>query len=81
LNSGSGDITVFIPSNVAVSVQALSDNKNRVPRIVSEFPEIRVRPAGALRIGPVTAQGSLNGGGPTLTITASSGTIYLRRHK
>lgn len=80
LNSGSGDITVFIPSNIAVSVQALSDSRNRTPRIVSDFPEIRVKPAVA-RVGPVTAEGSLNGGGPLLRITASSGTIYLRRPK
>jgi hypothetical protein len=81
LNSGSGDITVFIPSNTVVSVQALSDSRSRPPRIVSDFPEIRVRPAAATRVGPVTAEGSLNGGGPLLRITASSGTIYLRRPK
>ena len=57
LNSGGGDITVFIPSNVAVSVQALSDSKNRAPRIVSDFPEIRVRAPRAVRSGPVTALG------------------------
>jgi DUF4097 and DUF4098 domain-containing protein YvlB len=82
LNSGLGDITVFIPSNLAVSVQALSDIKSRHPRIISDFPEIRVkRPDGAWSVGPVTAEGSLNGGGPVLRITASSGTIYLRRQK
>jgi DUF4097 and DUF4098 domain-containing protein YvlB len=81
LTSGSGDITVFIPSNVAVSVQALSDRGSRAARIVSDFSEIRVRPAAAARVGPVTAEGSLNGGGPLLRITASSGAIYLRRPK
>ncbi len=82
LNSGFGDITVFIPSNLAVSVQALSDIKGRSPRIVSDFPEIHVKqPGSAIRVGPVTAEGSLNGGGPILRITASSGTIYLRRQK
>jgi DUF4097 and DUF4098 domain-containing protein YvlB len=78
LNTGSGDITVFIPSNVAVSVQALSDGSNRMHRIVSDFPEIRVKPRTA-RVGPIIAEGSLNGGGPLLRITANSGTIYLRR--
>jgi len=79
LNTGSGDITVFIPSNVAVSVQALSDGSNRMPRIVSDFPEIRVKPPLAARVGPIIAEGSLNGGGPLLRITASGGVIYLRR--
>lgn len=78
LNTGSGDITVFIPSNVAVSVQALADGGNRRTRIVSDFPEIRVR-ALAPRVGPIVADGSLNGGGPLLRITATGGAIYLRR--
>lgn len=81
LTSGSGDITVFIPSNVAVSVQAWSDSRNRPARIVSDFSEIRVKTVSAARPGPVTAEGSLNGGGPLLRITASSGTIYLRKQK
>ncbi len=81
LNTGSGDVTVFIPSNLSVSVQALSDGRNRMPRIVSDFPEIRVRPAGAERLGAITAEGSLNGGGPLLRITANSGSVFLRRQR
>ncbi len=52
LNTGSGDITVFIPSNVAVSIQALSDGRNRTPRIISDFPEIRVKAVPAEYSGP-----------------------------
>jgi DUF4097 and DUF4098 domain-containing protein YvlB len=81
LNTGSGDITVFIPSNVAVSVLALSDGRSRPPRIISDFPEIQVKPAAMASVGPVTAEGSLNGGGPLLRIVATSGSVYLRRQK
>lgn len=81
LNTGSGDITVFIPSNVAVSVLALSEGRSRPPRIVSDFPEIRVKPGNTVRTGPIMAEGSLNGGGPLLRITANSGSVYLRRQK
>jgi DUF4097 and DUF4098 domain-containing protein YvlB len=79
LNTGLGDITVFIPSNVAVSVLAFSDGRNRPSRIVSDFPEIQVKLAA--REGPITAEGSLNGGGPLLRIVANSGAVYLRRQK
>jgi hypothetical protein len=79
LNTGLGDITVLIPSNVAVSVLAFSDGRNRPSRIVSDFPEIQVKLAA--REGPITAQGSLNGGGPLLRIVANSGAVYLRRQK
>jgi hypothetical protein len=80
LNTGAGDITVFIPSNLAVSVKALSESRSRQARIVSDFPEIRVKtPLVASRGGPITAEGSLNGGGPMLWITANIVTVYLRR--
>ncbi|MBI1896479.1 MAG: hypothetical protein HYS04_08075 [Acidobacteria bacterium] len=76
LSTGNGDIVVFIPSNVAVTVRARSEGA-RWSRIVSEFPEIAVRASSA----PVIAEGSLNGGGPLLYISTAGGTIYLRRQK
>jgi hypothetical protein len=78
LSTGSGDITVFIPSNLAVTVQAINDSPG-FEKIVSDFPEIRARieSLGAR----AEARGSLNGGGPLLRVTASGGTIYLRRQK
>jgi hypothetical protein len=71
LSSGAGDVTVFIPSNLALTVKAQNES-GRSARVVSEFPELR-RAARA-----TMAVGSLNGGGPVLTISAA-GTIYLRR--
>jgi hypothetical protein len=70
LATGNGDITVLIPSNVGVMVQA-RDNL----RIVSEFRELAIR-----RQGPqVIAEGPLNGGGPLLQISGMGGTIFLKR--
>jgi hypothetical protein len=78
LNATRGDVTVFLPSNLSVSVQAWNEISGGRGRIVSDFPEIRVR-RNAER-GPVAAEGALNGGGPVLRISAA-GNIYLRRQK
>lgn len=73
LSTDSGDITVLLPSNLAVTVEAI--HAGGPGRIVSDFPEIGVRQAGA----GTQARGTLNGGGPLLRLSASGGTIYLRR--
>jgi hypothetical protein len=75
--TGSGDITVFIPSNLSVTVQAVSASPGG-QRIISDFSEIRTRIAAGTR---AEAEGALNGGGPLLRLTALKGTIYLRRQK
>jgi hypothetical protein len=66
---------VFIPSNLAVTVQAISASPGG-RRIVSDFAEIRTRAGGGIR---AEAEGSLNGGGPLLRLTALGGNIYLQR--
>ena len=73
LATGAGDVTVLIPANLPLTVKAQNEG-GRSARIISEFPELSAPRAANL---PVT-EGSLNGGGPVLTISAS-GTIYLRR--
>jgi DUF4097 and DUF4098 domain-containing protein YvlB len=77
LMSGAGDITVLIPSNLAVSVTASSQSQG-LQRIVSDFSEVRITNVGLLRM-PVQAQGAINGGGPMLSLSATGGVIYLRR--
>lgn len=77
LTTGAGDITVFIPSNIPVTVQALNESA-RPGRIISEFSEIPVRQADENR-SAMFAEGVLNGGGPILRLTSTGGTIYLRR--
>ncbi len=79
-STGAGDITVFIPSNLAVTVRAQSES-GRTGRIVSEFPEIPVRIVNLTKPVVAMAEGILNGGGPVLQISAATGTIYLRRQR
>jgi hypothetical protein len=79
LAAGSGDVTVFIPSNFPVSVMVTND-RGGYPQFMSEFRE--VRPAGLpLARQQVVAQGAINGGGPILHINAGTGVVYLRRSK
>ena len=78
LSTGAGDITVYLPSDIAVTVQALNES-GRAGKIVSEFAEIPVRSSRESSSARVLAEGNLNGGGPRLQLTSTEGTIYLRR--
>ncbi len=75
LTTGSGDITVFMPSNLSVTLEA-EDGGSADPRsIVSAFPGVRiVREAAGVR-----ATGNINGGGPVLRIVDGGGRIEIRR--
>jgi len=81
LNTGAGDVTVYIPSNLAVTVRARNESLGRVKTIITDFPEIRVKQMGTAAASPLLAEGELNGGGPLLRILAAGGTIYLRKQK
>jgi hypothetical protein len=80
LSTGAGDITVYIPSNLPLTVRALNEN-GPVGRIVSEFSEITVQQAAEAARQAVRAEGALNGGGPLLRLTSTGGTIYLKRQR
>lgn len=79
LETASGDITVYLmPSlhmTVHASIEAASGH-----HITSDFPEIKVSSEGG-QWEPkfVSAEGSLNGGGPVLKIRTTMGNIYIRR--
>jgi DUF4097 and DUF4098 domain-containing protein YvlB len=75
LTTGSGDITVLIPSNLGVRIQARNEAADTVRRIVSEFPGLHVQLVGS----SVIAEGEINGGGPVLWITGNAGTIFIKR--
>ena len=75
LATGNGDITVVIPSNIGVTIRAENQMADTMRRIVSEFREIQPRSMGT----HLVAQGQVNGGGPLLQISASAGTIFLKR--
>ncbi len=77
LVAASGDITVMIPSSIALSIMATNE-RGGVPHIDSEFSEIRVPQVNFVR--PALAEGKINGGGPTLVLSGSD-MIYLRRSK
>jgi DUF4097 and DUF4098 domain-containing protein YvlB len=79
LVAGSGDITVLIPSNLALSLVARNDTGGN-PRIVSEFSELRPK-AFPMTRPQLVYEGSINGGGPLMTINTGSGIIYVRKLK
>ena len=81
LETGAGDITVYIASDVAINVRASVDMGSG-HRITSDFSDIHVSSEGD-KWGPktLTADGKLNGGGPTLKVRTSSGDICIRRAK
>ena len=76
LSTGMGDITVYLPSNLAVTVQAINSSPG-ARRIISDFAELRPQ----IEQARSQAQGMINGGGPMLRLTATAGTIYIRRQK
>jgi hypothetical protein len=75
LATGSGDITVLIPSNVGVTIQAQNSSADTLRRIVSDFAGIQPRRLGTR----VIAEGANNGGGPLLQISGTGGTIFIKR--
>lgn len=79
LETSAGDITVYLEPSVNISVRASIDVANG-HNIRSDFPDIRVSSEGG-DYGPktVTAEGSLNGGGPVLKVTTTTGDICFRR--
>jgi len=82
LATGRGDITVFVPSKLPVTVKALNESAGWQARIISDFPEVRSTIPGSMGSGrPVLAEGALNGGGPSLILSVTSGTVFLRRQK
>ncbi|MGC1450268.1 MAG: hypothetical protein WA830_09545 [Candidatus Sulfotelmatobacter sp.] len=79
LETGAGDITVYIASDVAINVRASVDMGNG-HHITSDFSDIRISSEGD-KWGPktLTAEGRLNGGGPTLKVHTSTGDICFKR--
>jgi DUF4097 and DUF4098 domain-containing protein YvlB len=79
LETGSGDVTVYLASDVAVNVRASVDMGSG-HRITSDFSDIRIASEGD-KWGPktLTAEGSLNGGGPLLKVRTASGDICFKR--
>jgi hypothetical protein len=79
LETGVGDITVYLMSNINITIRA-SIEAATGHRISSDFPEIKVSSEGG-QYGPrlVSAEGNLNGGGPVLKVRTTMGNIAIRR--
>ncbi len=79
LETGAGDITLYIASDVALNLRATVDMGNG-HRITSDFSEIHVSTEGD-QWGPktLTAEGQLNGGGPLVKVHTSTGDICIKR--
>jgi DUF4097 and DUF4098 domain-containing protein YvlB len=75
LATGEGDITVWIPSNLKVTVRAQNDASPRIRNIESDFPGLAIREHGGLTI----AEAVVNGGGPLLRLAGAGGKILIRR--
>jgi len=75
LSTGAGDITVFLPANLAITIHAQNDSAFDTRRIVSEFPGVVVKRQGVL----VMAEGDINGGGPVLRLASTGGRIYIKK--
>jgi hypothetical protein len=74
-----GDITIYLMPNVNITVQASIEASNG-HTITSDFPQIRVNSEGG-QWGPklVSAEGTVNGGGPVLKLRTTMGNIFIRR--
>lgn len=79
LETATGDITVYLMASVKMTVNASIEAASG-HTITSDFPQIRVSSEGGQwEPKQVSAEGSLNGGGPVLKIRTTMGNIYIRR--
>jgi len=74
-----GDITLYIPDGLAVTVRAAVE-WGRSAGISSEFAGIKITKSGSYGPSEFYAEGSLNGGGPVLHVHTSTGSIAIK-HK
>jgi hypothetical protein len=79
LETSVGDIVVYLPADLGVTVKAAIDTAMG-HRIRSDFPELKVSSEGG-DYGPreIYASGAINGGGPTLKLHTTMGSIELRK--
>jgi DUF4097 and DUF4098 domain-containing protein YvlB len=79
LETSVGDIVVYLSSSLKINIRASIEVANG-HSIHSDFPEFKVTTEGG-DWGPksVSAEGTLNGGGPTLKVRTTTGDITFRR--
>lgn len=79
LETSAGDITVYIAADVHLTIRASIDMANG-HNIHSDFADVRISSEGG-DWGPktISAEGNLNGGGPTLKLSTATGDIRILR--
>jgi TonB family protein len=75
LASGTGDIVVFLPRNLAVTIDASVENGG--PGRIETDPSLKLN-VESNNAGPMRASGSLNGGGAVLRLRSVAGKIRLQ---
>lgn len=78
LSAGSGDIVVFLPRNLAVTIDALVEDGARGKIEADPSLSLNVQPVSNRSDGPVRAITLLNGGGEVLKLRTTVGKIRLR---
>ena len=78
LSSGAGDITVFLPRNLAVNIDAVVENGGLSRIDVDPALLLNIQPMGNRSAGAVRAMGALNGGGEVLKLRTTVGKIHLQ---
>lgn len=76
-----GDVVVYLPEDLAVTIHATIEMGSGRHRIISDFP-LDIRTTGD-RPGPreIVGEGRLNGGGAPLRIRTTAGNIEIRKNK
>jgi hypothetical protein len=67
-----------LPQNLKVRVRASIELANG-HNIHSDFPDIRVASEGEWGQKTITAEGALNGGGPAIKASTTTGDIFIHR--
>jgi hypothetical protein len=75
LETGVGDIIVYLPSDLKVSIHASIDVATAKDAIRTDFPGLRIQSEGDYGPREMFAEGDLNGGGPSLKLHTSTGKI------
>jgi hypothetical protein len=78
LESSVGDLMVYLPSDLPLTVKALIDNAAG-HKIASDFPLTERRQAGDYGAGPEQASAALAGGGAQLNLHTTLGDIEIRK--
>jgi len=78
LQTSIGDITVFLPADLPITVHAKVDLGGG-QKITSELPGMHISPHQDGQDSPVFAEAKLNGGGPVLEVHAGNGNIFFKK--